>query len=88
MNWTILIYFIWFTVVVELDKVVQMKKVEECGLDEKSGGKENAGDSEAQASQGEHCPMSPVSPAGDQGQATLHSPSPSKEGGYLYYSIM
>ena len=61
---------------------MQMKKAKECGLDGKSGGKESAGNTgnKAQASEGEHCPMSPVSPAGDQVQATPSSPPPSKEG--------
>ena len=67
---------------------MQMKKAKECGFDGKSGGKESAGDNKAQTSEGEHSPMSPASPAGDQVQATPSSPQPLKEGGYLQYRIL
>ena len=33
-------------------------------------------------------PVSPVSSPGDQAQATLPSPPPPKQGGYLYYTII
>ena len=75
-----------FTAAVEQDRLVQAKRAQESGLDGKSGGKENAGDIEPQASQGDPCPvspMSPTSPAANQVQSALHSPSPPKEGGYM-----
>ena len=64
---------------------MQLKKAKECGLDGKSGSKEGVGDNKAQASEGEHCPTSPASPAEDQVQATPSSPQPSKEGWYCIH---
>ena len=78
------------TYVVELEKLVEMKRMKESQVEAMSGGKEDVGGSEVQTSQGEHSPASPVSfPAspvsspvsptslsGDQVQNTLHSPSP------------
>ena len=57
-----------------------MKKAKECGFDGKSGGKENAGDNRSQATEEDHCPMSPV---GDHVQDPLPPPQHSNEGGYL-----
>ena len=67
---------------------MQMKKAKECELDGKSGGKEGDGDNKAQASEGEHCPMSPASSAGDQVQASLSSPTPPKEGEHVHILTM
>ena len=59
---------------------MQKRKANEFGFDGKSEGKESAGDSRAQANEGDHCPMGP---AGDQVHGTLSSPQAPKEGGYL-----
>ena len=66
---------------------MQMKKAKECGLDGKSGAKEGDGDNKEQASEGEHCPTSLASPAGDQVQASLSSPTPPKEGEHVHIPI-
>ena len=66
---------------VELDGEMKMKKAKECGLDGRSGGIESAGESSAQAHEGDHFPTSSASPAGGQVQASLLSPQPPKEGG-------
>ena len=69
-----------FIAAVEQDRLVLAKRAKESGLDGKSEGKENAGDSGEQASQGDPCPMSPASPATDKVQSPLHSPPPTKQG--------
>ena len=66
---------------------MQMKKEKEYGLDGKSEGKENAGDNRAQSSEGEPCSASSPSPARDQVQASLSSPTPPKEGEHLRMPI-
>ena len=72
----------------ELDREMQMKKAKECGFDGKFGGKESPEDSKTEAREGEHCPMSSTSPAGDQVQAALFSPTSPKEGDRLHHSII
>ena len=67
---------------------MQMKKAKECGFNGKFGGKESPGDSKTQTSEGEPCPMSSASPAGDQIQAALFSPTSPKEGDHLHHSII
>ena len=68
---------------------MQMKKAKECGLGEKSGGKENTCtvESKAQASERDHCPTSPAPTTEDQVPAPLSSPQPPKEGGYCHCGI-
>ena len=66
---------------------MQMKKAKECGLDGKSGGKENASDEKVQSSEGEPFPASPPSPAGDQVQVSPSSQTSPKEGWHLHKPI-
>ena len=73
-----------FAFLAEQDKLVQEKRAREFGLDGKPGDKENNGDSEAQASQEEACPVSPLSPDANQVHSPLYSPPSSKECGYLH----
>ena len=74
---------------------MEMKRAEEGRIETKAGGKEKPEGSDVQTNQGEHSPtspvlspVSPVSPPGNQVQAALTSPPPSKEGGYLLYTIL
>ena len=91
-----------FPCAVELENLVEMKRAEEHRTDAKVGGKENTEYSELQTNQEDHSsmspvsspvipvssPVSPISSPGDQVQATLSSPPPPKEGGYLLYTIL
>ena len=60
-----------------------MKKVNEHGIDGRSGGKKNTGENKSHALLGEHCPTNPVTLTAHKVQAALPSPTPTSIGGKL-----